>query len=374
LIPFNIPYYSGNELSFISKAIEQKNLTGDLEIMHSCESFLELRYKFPKIFLTSSCTIALEMAAVLVDIQPGDEVIVPSYSFVSTVNAFVLRGAKIIFADSRKDHPNLDENEIEKLITSKTKAIVVIHYGGVALNMDMIMNIAKKNNLTVIEDAAQCIDSFYKERALGTIGDIGCFSFHETKNIHCGEGGFISVNNPKMLKRAEIIRNKGTNRPAFLKGEALKYEWMDIGFSTIPSALTVSFLASQLEKIDEVQKQRAFLWNRYYELLTNLKSKNVYLPLIPVYSRQNFHTFYLVCNNESERDDLINFLKMHNIQSVFHYQSLNSSPFYKEAGGSKKMYNAEKFTTSLIRLPLYYSLTTKEVDYICEKVLEYYSL
>jgi dTDP-4-amino-4,6-dideoxygalactose transaminase len=353
--------------------MKTKTLTGDIDIIRMCESFLENKYGFPKVLLTNSCTMALEMSALLADIQPGDEVIMPSYTFVSTANAFALRGAKIIFADSKSNHPNINENEIEKLIGEKTKAIVVVHYAGVAVDMDKIMEIAAKKNLLVIEDAAQCIDSFYKGKALGTIGDIGCFSFHETKNIHCGEGGFISVNNAVLLDRAEIIRNKGTNRAAFSRGEVSKYEWIDVGFSSIPSAIAAGFLYSQLEKIEEVQQKRTELWNQYYDMLKKLEDQGILLPHVPEYSKHNSHIFYLICNNSEERDNLINYLKDNNIQAVFHYQSLHNSPFIRKHNKSGSLVKSEKLSDSLVRLPLYYDLTLKKVAHICEKVLSFYS-
>lgn len=353
--------------------METKTLTGDLEVIRMCETFLEKKYQFKKVFLTNSCTMALEMAAVLADIQPGDEIIMPSFTFVSTANAFALRGAKIVFADCRNDHPNLNEERIESLITSRTKAIVVVHYGGVAVNMDVIMSVAGKNKLLVIEDAAQCIDSFYNGKALGTIGDIGCFSFHETKNIHCGEGGFIAINKNGLLKRAEIIRNKGTNRAAFSRGEVKKYEWVDIGFSSIPSAITAAFLYAQLEKIIEVSEKRTVLWNRYKTLLAPLADKGLQLPVIPDFSTHNAHIFYLVCKNEPERNELINYLEKNNIQAVFHYQALHCSPFYIIKNGTEALPNAEKFSKLLVRLPLYYDLSMNDQDYICKKILEFYS-
>lgn len=338
-----------------------------------CEGFLEKKYQFEKVFLTNSCTMALEMSAILADIQPGDEVIMPSFTFVSTANAFALRGARIVFADSRKDHPNMDEDQINRLITPKTKAIVVVHYGGVAVNMDVIMSIAKRNNLMVIEDAAACIDSFYNGKALGTIGDIGCFSFHETKNIHCGEGGFIAINNSSLLKRAEIIRNKGTNRSAFSRGEVNRYEWVDLGFSSIPSAITAAFLYSNLEKIDDVGKQRSNLWERYYNCFIKLGNKKIGLPVIPEYSQHNSHVFYLLCQNEIERNNLISYLEKNNIQAVFHYQALHDSPFYKAHHAPGDLPNAYKFSDSLIRLPLYYDLSMESQDLICNKILKFYS-
>jgi dTDP-4-amino-4,6-dideoxygalactose transaminase len=373
LIPFNIPYYSGAELSLIKKAMKTKTLTGDLPAIRMCEAFLEKKYNFPKVLLTNSCTMALEMAAVLIDIQSGDEIIMPSFTFVSSANAFVLRGAKIIFADSKSDHPNIDEDKIEKLISGKTRAILVMHYGGVAVDMDKIKKIARKNNLYIIEDAAQCIDAFYKGQALGSIGDIGCFSFHETKNIHCGEGGFLSVNNDALLNRAETIRNKGTNRAEFLRGNASKYEWMDIGFSSIPSAITAAFLFSQLKKINEVQKRRKVLWNLYSARLMKLINKGIRFAEIPEFSNHNSHIFFIICRDEKERNDLINYFKKNHIQAVFHYQSLHNSPFYRSISGDIVLPNADKYSSSLIRLPLYYDLSENEIELICSKLEEFYS-
>lgn len=373
MIPFNIPYYSGNEKNYMAKAMDTKTLTGDLAVIRMCEKFLENNYNFKKVFLTNSCTIALEMAAVLAEVGIGDEVIMPSYTYVSTANAFVLRGAKIIFVDSKIDHPNMDENEIEKLITNRTKAIVVVHYGGVACNLNVVKAITKKHNLILIEDAAQCINSFYNKEALGTIGDIACFSFHETKNIHCGEGGFISINNSSLINRAEIIRNKGTNRAAFSQGKVNKYEWMDIGFSSIPSAITAAFLFSQMEQIDNVQKKRMQLWNSYfYNLKALQQSEKIQLPIIPDYASNNGHLFYLICKTEKERNQLIHFLKSTEIQAVFHYQSLHNSPFYSSKHGGRFLPNAEKYSSCLVRLPLYYDLTIKDVDYICDSVIKFY--
>jgi dTDP-4-amino-4,6-dideoxygalactose transaminase len=374
MIPFNKPYYSGKEKSYIVKAMETRILTGEMEILRSCESLLEKKYDFPKVFLTNSCTMALEMAALLADIQSGDEVIVPSYTYVSTANAFALRGAKIVFADSKSEHPGMDEKLIESLITSKTKAIVLVHYAGVSCDFSLIQVLAKKHNLLVIEDAAQCIDAFYNKKPLGTIGDIACFSFHETKNIHCGEGGFLVINNPKLLSRAEVIRNKGTNRSAFARGEVNKYEWTDLGFSSIPSGITAAFLLAQLETLGQVQKKRLKLWNRYYKKLKPIRKEGqVQLPSIPDYASNNAHMFYLICNSEAERSSLITFLKASNIQAVFHYQSLHNSPFYKDKHDGRSLSNADKYSHCLLRLPLFYELTTKEQDLICSKVIEFYS-
>ncbi len=353
--------------------MDTKVLTGDFDLMRMAEQFLETKYKFSKVFLTNSCTMALEMAAVLVDIQPGDEIILPSYTFVSTANAFALRGAKLVFADSKSDHPNMDENELERLINLKTKAIVVVHYAGVACDMDKVISLARKNKLLVIEDAAQCIDSFYKRKALGTQGDIACFSFHETKNIHCGEGGCLVVNSPSLMHRADSIKNKGTNRSAFMRNEVKKYEWVDLGFSATPSAISVAFLYPQLLDIDKVQAKRKKIWNRYFENLSidTLMGK-VQLPNIPDYASNNAHIFYLVCKSEAERNLLIEYLKKQDIQAVFHYQTLHDSSYYSNKHDGRELLNAEKYSKCLLRLPLFFDLSLKEVDYISEKIIEFY--
>ena len=373
MIPFNLPYYSGKELRSIASAMDTRILTGDQELTISCERLLEKKYGFSKVCLTNSCTNALEMAAMLIDIQPGDEVILPSYTYVSTANAFALRGAKLVFADSKPDHPNIDEDQIEKLISSKTKAIVIVHYAGVACNMDTIIALAKKNGIRLIEDAAQCIDSFYNKEALGTFGDIACFSFHETKNIHCGEGGFIAINDASLIERADVFRNKGTNRSAFFSGQVTKYEWVDLGFSAIPSAITTSFLYTQLLDIDKVQVRRKKIWDRYFKNLTGLnKSGKVKLPFVPAYASNNAHIFYLVCKDRQERDELILYLKKNQIQAVFHYQSLHRSPYYLNKHDGRVLSNADRYSDCLLRLPLFYDLNLKEVDYISEKIIEFY--
>jgi dTDP-4-amino-4,6-dideoxygalactose transaminase len=373
LIPFNIPYYSGKEKKSISNVMDTKVLTGDFELMEKSQHFLENKYQFPNVFLTNSCTTALEMAALLVGIEPDDEVILPSYTYVSTANAFALRGAKLVFADSKQNHPNIDEDQIERLITPKTKAIVLVHYAGVACDMDKVIQIARKNNIFVIEDAAQCIDSYYKNKALGTFGDIACFSFHETKNIHCGEGGCIVVNNSNLVSRADRIKNKGTNRSAFMRNEVKKYEWVDLGFSSTPSAISVAFLYPQLVDIDKVQEKRKKIWNRYLENLSiaSLADK-VQLPIIPDYASNNAHIFYLVCKSENERNLLINHLKKNSIQTVFHYQSLHNSPYYLEKYNGPDLLQADRYSKCLLRLPLFFDLSLKEVDYISEKIIEFY--
>lgn len=374
MIPFNKPYYSGKEKSYIAKAMETKILTGDMKMIRDCESFLEKKYRFKKAFLTNSCTMALEIAALVIDIQSGDEVILPSYTYVSTANAFALRGAKLVFVDSKSNHPNMDEKLIESLITDKTKAIVLVHYSGISCDFSVIQDLAKKHNLFIIEDAAQCIDAYYLDSPIGTLGDIACFSFHETKNIHCGEGGFIAINNPSLLEKTEIIRNKGTNRTAFTKGEVSKYEWINLGFSSMPSAISAAFLFSQLEKIEKVQKKRLKLWKNYFKKLKPLqKLKKIQLPVIPEYSSNNAHIFYFVCATEKERNDLIKFLDSNGIQAVFHYQSLHASPYYKSKHGERDLPNADKYSQCLLRLPLFYDLKTEEQEFICSKVIEFYS-
>lgn len=374
MIPFNKPYYSGKEKRYIAKAMETKTLTGDMKMIRDCEAFLENKYGFQKVFLTNSCTMALEMAALIADIRLGDEVILPSYTFVSTANAFALRGAKLIFADSQDQHPNMDATQLEKLISNKTKAIVVVHYAGVANDFSTILEIARKYNLIIIEDAAQCIDAYYLDKPLGTIGDISCFSFHETKNIHCGEGGFIAINTEKLIQKTEIVRNKGTNRSAFAKGEVSKYEWIDLGFSAIPSSIAAAFLFSQLEKIDKVQKKRLKLWRNYFKKLKPLhKLKQIELPVIPKYASNNAHIFYFVCSSNDERNELITFLKKEGIQAVFHYQSLHSSPFYKLKHDGRNLPNSDKYSERLVRLPLFYDLNAEEQELISSKIIEFYS-
>ncbi|MCE3280651.1 MAG: TDP-4-keto-6-deoxy-D-glucose transaminase [Bacteroidetes bacterium] len=373
MIPFNKPYYSGKEISFITDVLSTGVLTGETSSLIRAEEFLEKRYGFPKVYLSNSCTMALEMAALLIDISSGDQVIMPAFTYVSTANAFALRDANIVFADSKDNDPGMDPDKIEALITDRTKAIIVVHYAGISADMDKIMEIASRHNLFVIEDAAQCIDSYYKDRPVGSTGHISCFSFHETKNIHCGEGGFMVVNDRTLIPRAEIIRNKGTNRTAFTKGEVNKYEWTDLGFSAIPSSITTSFLWPQLQDIEKVQNKRRSLWKTYYTNLKKLEDINIGIPQIPQYAKGNGHIFYLVCINNEQRDKLIAFLKNHGIQAVFHYQSLPESIYFK--GRSKVPFPmAKKYSDCLVRLPLFYALTEKELEYICEYVLEFFNV
>ena len=372
-IPFNKPFFIGNETKYISQAVKSGKISGDGMFTEKCHDFFEKRYGFKKVLLTTSCTDALEMAAILIDTKAGDEIIMPSYTFVSTANAFVLRGAKIVFADSNSINPNINANTIESLITAKTKAIVVVHYAGIACDMDAVMDIAKKHNLLVIEDAAQAIDSFYKAKPLGSIGHLAAFSFHETKNIISGEGGMLVINDEQFIKRAEIIREKGTNRSQFFRGEIDKYDWVDIGSSFLPSELTAAFLFAQLENIELIQKKRLGIWKRYNEELLILeKSGKIALPKIPNYATNNAHIFYIICSSIKERTALINKLKQDGILAVFHYISLHSSPFYKKQNADVVLENADKYTNCLVRLPLFYDLKYKEQSVVINSILDFY--
>lgn len=357
LIPFNRPYTTGKELAYIQDAIDRGHISGNGYYTKKCQSYFQERYCFKKSLLTSSCTDALEMAAILIDIRPGDEVILPSYTFASTANAFILRGAKPIFCDSRDDHPGIDENKIEGLITEKTKAIVPVHYAGVACDMDKIMAIAEKHGLFVIEDAAQAIDSFYKGRPLGGIGHLGCFSFHETKNISSGEGGMLVVNDERFLERSEIIWEKGTNRQAFFRGNIERYGWVDIGSSFLPSDMMAAYLWAQLQALDEIQAKRKSIWNGYQELLQPIADTvGIRLPIIPDYATNNAHIFYVVAQNETHRKRLISSLKDDGIQAVFHYQSLHKSEYIADEARDCDCPRANHYTERLLRLPLYASL------------------
>ena len=372
-IPFNKPYLTGKETHYIYQAVAACKLSGDGAFSKKCQSWLQQRYGFHKTLLTTSCTDALEMAAILLEIKSGDEVVMPSYTFVSTANAFVLRGAEIVFADSEASNPNVDADQIEQLITERTKAIVVVHYAGVACDMDKILAVAQKNNIPVIEDAAQAIDSYYKGKALGSLGSLAAFSFHETKNIISGEGGALVINDPKLVQRAEIIREKGTNRSAFFRGEVDKYNWVDIGSSFLPSELIGAFLYAQLEELEEIQERRISIWNRYYQGLKGLEEQGkLQLPVIPEYATNNAHMFYVVCNNGGHREGLINYLKERNINAVFHYLSLHKSPFYLKDHEEKTLHNCERYADCLVRLPFFYELVPEMQDRVIEAVNEFY--
>ena len=363
MIPFNKPYLTGKEAHYIYQAVYSGKISGNGIFTEKCQSFFEKKYEFKKVLLTTSCTDALEMAAILINIQPGDEVIIPSYTFVSTANAFVLRGARILFADSSKESPHIDIHKIEALITPKTKAIVPVHYAGVACDMDKIMALADKYNLFVVEDAAQAIDSYYKSKPLGSMGHLGCFSFHETKNIQCGEGGMLAINDERFVKRAEIIWEKGTNRAQFFRGEIDKYGWMDIGSSFLPSDIIAAFLFAQLEHLEQIQKKRKEIWKQYYETLKPLEDKGFFkLPQIPEYASNNGHMFFLVCRNEKERNELISYLKQNGVYAVFHYLSLHKSPFYLYKHDDRELTESIRYENCLVRLPLFYELTEEEIN------------
>ncbi len=375
-IPFNKPPYTGNENRYVIDSMTSDKISGDGKYTRKCHTWFEKQLKCKKALLTTSCTHALEMAAILIKIKPGDEVIMPSYTFVSTANAFVLRGAKIIFVDIRPDTMNIDERLIEKTITNKTKAIVVVHYAGVACEMDTIMHTAKTNNLYVIEDAAQAIMSFYKGRPLGTIGHIGTFSFHETKNItSAGEGGLLIINDQKFVERAEIIREKGTNRSLFFRGMVDKYSWVDIGSSYLMNDVSAAYLWAQLKYINEIQGNRLRSWKHYDSNLNELEEKGlITLPTIPTHCTNNAHMYYIKVSDLNTRTKLLNHLKENQILSVFHYVPLHSSPAGLKFG---TMNSADRFTTNeserLIRLPLYNSLAKKDINLIINVIRSFYS-
>jgi dTDP-4-amino-4,6-dideoxygalactose transaminase len=374
MIPFNRPYLIGKELAYISEAILIGKISGNGHYTQLCQTFLENRYGFGKCLLTTSCTDALEMAAILCDIQPGDEVILPSYTFVSTANAFVLRGARLVFVDSRLDHPGMDEASIEKLITKRTKVIVPVHYAGVACDMDIIMELADKYNLFVVEDAAQAIDSFYTgkngvKRALGSIGHLAAFSFHETKNIISGEGGMLAINDMQFAKRAEIIWEKGTNRSSFFRGEVDKYSWVDIGSSFLPSEIIAAFLWAQLENIHDIQDKRLSIWNTYLECLNLWSQENgVTLPTIPQFSANNAHMFYIILPNDKDRETFISKLRAEGIHAVFHYLSLHKSPFYFDKHDGRELPVSDYYSDCLVRLPFFYDLTETDQQKVIDSI------
>lgn len=371
MIPFNKPFLTGNETKYIEEAVASGKISGNGMFTKKCQAFFENTYGFKKCLLTTSCTDALEMCAILANINADDEVIVPSYTFVSTALAFVRQNAKIIFADSSPRHPNMDVATIEPLITNKTKAIVVVHYAGVACDMDAIMDLASTYNLIVIEDAAQAIDSYYKGKPLGTIGHLSAFSFHETKNIISGEGGLLGINDEQFIDRSEIIWEKGTNRSQFFRGEINKYGWVDTGSSFLPSEIIAAFLYAQLENLEQIQNKRKQLWNAYYKQLSEANITHFSLPQTPEYATQNGHMFYLVAKTEKHRNDLIAHLKDHNIHAVFHYQSLHESDYYKNNHTGRALIHANFFTACLVRLPLFFDLTLEQVAQITKTIIAY---
>ena len=379
MIPFNKPYLTGKEMQYIEEAVKSGKISGNGLFTKKCQEFFEKEFGFKKTLLTTSCTDGLEMAAILADIKEGDEVIVPSFTFVSTALAFVRQGADIVFADSYSDNPNIDADQIETLITEKTKAIVVVHYAGVACDMDKIMSIANKHGIIVIEDAAQAIDSYYiskdgTRKALGSIGHLSAFSFHETKNIISGEGGMLCINDDRFIQRAEIIWEKGTNRSQFFRGEVDKYSWVDTGSSFLPSEIISAFLWAQIENMRDIQDKRIKIWNRYYEGLSSFEPvsiKKPKLPLVPEYATNNAHMFYLVCDNVDDRTRFIQHLKDKGILSVFHYLSLHKSSYYEKYSTRKsELPNSDMFSDCLVRLPLFYELTDEQVEYIINTIKE----
>ncbi len=375
MINFNEPPYVGKELVYIQKAITNHNICGDGEFTKKCNAWIEEKTKTRKALLTTSCTHATEMAALLLNIQPGDEVIMPAYTFVSTADAFVVRGAKVVFVDIRPDTMNIDEGLIEDAITDKTKAIVPVHYAGVGCEMDVIMDIAKRHNLAVVEDAAQGVMSAYKGKALGTIGDFGCYSFHETKNYSMGEGGALLIRDEKYIENAEIIREKGTNRAKFFRGQIDKYTWVEAGSSYLPSDMNAAYLYAQLECADMINDYRLNIWNTYNQGFKELGDKGyIDLPVIPDSCLHNAHMFYIKAKDIEERSRLIEYLKKNDILSVFHYIPLHTAPAGKKYG---MFYGEDKYTTKeserLLRLPLYYGLKDNQVEYVIEKVKEFYN-
>lgn len=375
-IPFNKPYLTGKEAHYMYQAVYTGKLSGNGCFTKKCQSYFEDRFGFKKALLVTSGTDALEMCAMLCDLKPGDEVIVPSYTFVSTALAFIREGAKVIFADSMDNNPNLDAEKLESLITPRTKVIAPVHYAGVACDMDAIMAVAEKHNLLVVEDAAQAIDSYYKGRPLGSIGHLGAFSFHETKNITAGgEGGLLSINDDRFIRRSEILWEKGTNRSEFFRGAVNKYGWVDIGSSFLPAEINAAFLWAQLENLDDIQNKRRKLWEQYFVGLQGLAGEGkIRLPQIPGYATNNAHMFYFVCRNLEERTGLIKYLKEHDITAPFHYLSLHKSEYYLATNENRpELPNTDMYTDCLVRMPMFYELTLEQVDYIVVCVKEYYN-
>jgi dTDP-4-amino-4,6-dideoxygalactose transaminase len=368
-IPFNKPYYSGKELDYIRQAFASGKISGDGIFTRKCQQFFCEQLGFDKALLTTSCTDALEIAALLANIGPDDEVIVPSFTFPSTANAFALRGAKILFADSGATHPNLDISSLESLISKKTKAIVPVHYAGIACEMEPLLELARAYNLYVIEDAAHSFDSYYKDTPLGSIGHFGTFSFHETKNISSGEGGMLIINASQFYQRAEILREKGTNRSSFFRGEVDKYSWVDIGSSFLPSDIIAAVLYAQLEEFPSIQKKRLTLWNRYFDNLKSLADLGyLELPFIPSYATNNAHMFYILCSSCEERQALIDHLRSHKIYAIFHYVPLHSAPYYHDKHDKRALPNCDRFSQCLLRLPLYNELLFEQVDRVSEQI------
>lgn len=371
MIPCNKPYFSGRELKYLEEVCHSTTMSGNGDFTKKCHTFFEQKYGFKKCLLATSGTDALEMCAMLCNLKPGDEVIVPSYTFVSTALAFLREGAKVVFADSSAENPNMEVEQIEPLINEKTKVIAVVHYAGVACDMDAIMALAEKHNLLVVEDAAHCIDSFYKGRPLGSIGHLGAFSFHETKNISSGEGGMCVINDERFVRRAEIIWEKGTNRAEFYRGMVNKYGWVDMGSSFLPSEFNAAYLWAQLEQLDDIQGKRKHIWNRYFEGLNGKIGNEVKLPNIPEYATNNAHMFYLLCPSLEYRTALMKFLKENDVQTTFHYLPLHSSKFYENKHDGRELPNCDRYGDTLVRLPLFYELSDMEIDKIVKLIVEF---
>ena len=371
MIPFNKPYFSGRELKYLEEVCHSTTMSGNGDFTKKCHTFFEQKYGFKKCLLATSGTDALEMCAMLCNLKPGDEVIVPSYTFVSTALAFLREGAKVVFADSSAENPNMEVEQIEPLINERTKVIAVVHYAGVACDMDKIMSLAEKHNLLVVEDAAHCIDSYYKGRPLGSIGHLGAFSFHETKNISSGEGGMCVINDDRYVRRAEIIWEKGTNRAEFYRGMVNKYGWVDMGSSFLPSEFNAAYLWAQLEQLDDIQGKRKHIWNRYFEGLNGKIGNEVKLPYIPDYATNNAHMFYLLCPSLEYRTALMKYLKENDVQTTFHYLPLHSSKYYEDKHDGRELPNCDRYGDTLVRLPLFYELSDMEIDKIVKLIVEF---
>jgi dTDP-4-amino-4,6-dideoxygalactose transaminase len=372
-IPFNKPHFTGCETLHVAAAGASGKISGNGMFTAKCHDFFMQRYGFGKVLLTTSCTDALEMTALLARIEPGDEVIMPSFTFVSTANAFILRGATIIFADSNPENPNIDAGKLESLISVRTKAIVVVHYAGIACEMDTVMQIAARHNLLVIEDAAHAIDSFYKGRPLGSIGHMAAFSFHETKNISCGEGGMLVVNEMSLAPRSEIIWEKGTNRAAFYRGEIDKYGWVDVGSSFLPSDLAAAYLLGQLDRLDDIQEKRKTIFASYQKFLSPLQeSGDLQLPFIPDYATHNGHLFYIVTREPAQRNQLIQYLNKKGIQAVFHYLPLHQSPYFRAKYTGLPLPEAERYADCLVRLPFFYDLTGEQIEKVTNSISAFF--
>lgn len=374
MIPFNKPFLTGKEAHYMYQAVYTGKLSGNGVFTKKCQNFFEEKYGMKKCLLTTSGTDALEMCAILCNLQPGDEVIVPSYTFVSTALAFLREGAKVLFADSMDHNPNIDAEKLELLITPRTKVIAPVHYAGVACDMDAIMAVAEKHNLIVVEDAAQAIDSYYKGRPLGSIGHLAAFSFHETKNIIAGEGGLLAINDERFIRRAEIIWEKGTNRAEFFRGEVNKYGWCDMGSSFLPSEVVAAFLWAQLENLDMIQNKRKLLWQAYYVGLKPLADLGYFqMPEVPAYATNNAHMFYLVFSSLEKRTEFIKYLKEHDVLTVFHYLSLHTSEYYKDKHDGRDLPQCDRYADCLVRLPMYYELEVSQVEEICKLIKDFYS-